>query len=122
MKYYEPMKFDSIVVGGGIAGLTAACYLCRYGHNVLLLEKSKKVGGLVGSFERDGFVFDYGARAFENSGIILPMLKQLGIDMEIINNPVTIGIGMNLSRFLHRRVYMIMAICSKGFFRKMPTI
>jgi len=47
MKYYEPMKFDSIVVGGGIAGLTAACYLCRYGHNVLLLEKSKKVGGLV---------------------------------------------------------------------------
>jgi len=92
MKYYEPMKFDSIVVGGGIAGLTAACYLCRYGHNVLLLEKSKKVGGLVGSFEKDGFIFDFGARAFENSGIILPMLKQLGIDMEIISNPVTIGI------------------------------
>jgi len=93
MKYKGSTKFDSVVVGGGIAGLTAACYLCRYGHNVLLLEKSKKIGGLVGSFEKDGFVFDYGARAFENSGIILPMLKQLVIDMEILNNPVTIGIG-----------------------------
>jgi len=66
------MKFDSIVVGEGIAGLTAACYLCRYGHNVLLLEKSKKVGGLVGSFERDGFVFDYGARASKNSASSCP--------------------------------------------------
>jgi len=92
MKYKGSMKFDSVVVGGGIAGLTAACYLCRYGHSVLLLEKSKRVGGLVGSFEKDGFVFDFGARAFENSGIILPMLKQLGIDMEILSNPVTIGI------------------------------
>jgi len=52
MKYKGSMKFDSVVVGGGIAGLTAACYLCRYGHSVLLLEKSKRVGGLVGSFEK----------------------------------------------------------------------
>ncbi|WP_018963777.1 phytoene desaturase family protein [Coprothermobacter platensis] len=93
MKNNEPSKFDAIIVGGGIAGLTAASYLCRYGHNTLLLEKSKNVGGLVGSFEKDGFIFDFGARAFENSGIILPMLKQLGIDMEFLGNPVTIGIG-----------------------------
>jgi len=122
MKYYEPMKFDSIVVGGGIAGLTAACYLCRYGHNVLLLEKSKKVGGLVGSFERDGFVFDYGARAFENSGIILPMLKQLGIDMEIINNPVTIGIGDEFVEISSQESLHDYGNMLKRLFPQMPTI
>ena len=35
------------VVGGGLAGLTAAAYLCRNNHRTLLLEKNKKTGGLV---------------------------------------------------------------------------
>lgn len=41
------MKYDSIVVGGGIAGLTSAVYLARAGQNVLLIEKNKECGGLV---------------------------------------------------------------------------
>jgi phytoene dehydrogenase-like protein len=90
------MQNDVIVVGGGVAGLTAAAYLSRAGAKVLLCEKEKNVGGLVTSFERNGFVFDGGIRAIENSGIVTPMLKQLGIGIEFLASTVSIGIGSDV--------------------------
>lgn len=87
------LSYDAIIVGGGMAGLTAAAYLSRSGLRVLLCEKEKKTGGLVNSFENKGFVFDGGIRGIENSGIILPMLKQLGIEIDFLANGVSIGIG-----------------------------
>lgn len=83
---------DTIVVGGGIAGLTATAYLAREGRNVLLLEKNAEIGGLVNSFERDGFIFDGGVRALEDAGIILSMLKDLNIELELVRSPVSLGI------------------------------
>jgi phytoene dehydrogenase-like protein len=88
--------YDVIVVGAGAAGLTAAAYLCKNGYRVLLCEKGNKTGGLVSSFQYKGFIFDAGIRAFENSGIIFPMLKQLGITIDFVKNPVSIGIENNI--------------------------
>lgn len=83
---------DALVVGGGIAGLTAAAYLARAGRSVLLCEKEPEFGGLVRSFERSGFVFDAGIRAIESSGIVFPMLRQLGIQLEFVTSDVTLGV------------------------------
>ena len=85
-------RYDVVVVGGGIAGLTSAAYLCRTGINTLLVEKQEKLGGLVSTFWHEGFAFDAGARAFVNSGILHPMFRSLGIKMEVTENPITIGI------------------------------
>jgi phytoene dehydrogenase-like protein len=85
-------EYDVIVVGGGLAGLTSAAYLCRGGVRTLLVEKGKKTGGLVNTFWHEGFAFDAGIRAFENSGVLFPMLKSLGIDLEFTANQVSIGI------------------------------
>ncbi|MBN2416344.1 NAD(P)/FAD-dependent oxidoreductase [bacterium] len=84
--------YDAIVVGGGIAGLTAAAYLARAGRRVLLFEKNEECGGLVNSFTRDGFHFDAGVRALEDAGIIFPMLEDLGIHLEVVKSPVSLGI------------------------------
>lgn len=86
------MKYDVIIVGGGVAGLTAASFLSKSGYTVLVCEKEKKVGGLVNSFDYKEFTFDGGIRAIENSGIVMPMLKQLGIDIDFVKNNVSVGI------------------------------
>ena len=86
-------KYDTIIVGGGIAGLTAAAYLSEAGRRTLLIEKNSECGGLVNSFSRDGFFFDAGVRALEDAGIIKPMLAELGIKLDVVKSPVSVGIG-----------------------------
>ena len=86
------MIYDAIIVGGGIAGLTSASFICKSGYNVLVCEKEDHLGGLIGSFDYKGFTFDSGIRAMENSGILYPMLKQLNLDMDFLDNEVSIGI------------------------------
>lgn len=83
---------EILIVGAGLSGLSAAAYLSKAGRSVLVLEKTASCGGLLNSFTRDGYVFDAGARSIENSGIIRPMLKDLGIDMELLDSRVSIGV------------------------------
>ncbi|MEM9850142.1 MAG: NAD(P)/FAD-dependent oxidoreductase, partial [Bacteroidota bacterium] len=51
---------DVIIVGGGMAGLTAAYYLDKMGKDFLLLEASGQVGGRVKTDRVDGFLLDRG--------------------------------------------------------------
>lgn len=53
-------KLNVAIVGGGLAGLSAACVLAARGHRVTLLEKNAWVGGKAASLESDGFRFDMG--------------------------------------------------------------
>ena len=51
---------DGLVVGGGLAGLTAARVLTRAGRRVRVLEAAPEVGGRVRSRELEGFTLDAG--------------------------------------------------------------
>lgn len=93
-------NYDVIIAGGGIAGLTAAAYCCD--KSVLLCEKSSVTGGLIKSFNDNGFVFDAGVRSFENSGIIFPMLKQLGINIDFIKSDVSIGVEDKIINYISK--------------------
>jgi phytoene dehydrogenase-like protein len=86
------MNYDVIIVGSGVAGLTATAYLAKSGFSTLLCEKESTCGGLVRSFEHNGFIFDGGIRALENAGALFPMLKKLGIDLEFVKNQISLGI------------------------------
>ena len=88
-------SYDAIIFGAGIAGLTAAAYLVLGGARVLVCEQAPKVGGLFNSFERDGFWFDGGIKAIENSGLFLSTLKQLGMQERIKVHKSPIGMITN---------------------------
>jgi len=91
-------KNKVVIVGAGMAGLTAGAYLCKENYDVLLLDKSDRTGGLVSTFERDGFSFDTGPRAFVNSGMVKPILKDLNIDWETMGNKISIAIEDEMVR------------------------
>ena len=86
------MQKDIIVVGGGIAGLTAVLSLAKAGKDVLLIEKNERCGGLMSTFERDGFRYEAGARALVNAGLVKPLIKEFNLDIEMLPNPITLGI------------------------------
>ena len=46
--------YDVVVIGAGLAGLTAANILARQGRSVLLLEQHYKLGGMATWFKRLG--------------------------------------------------------------------
>jgi len=54
------MKPRIVVVGGGLAGLSAAVAALDGGAEVTLLESRPRLGGATWSFERRGLVFDNG--------------------------------------------------------------
>lgn len=56
-------KEKVVILGGGIAGIAASYYLKEQGIKSVILERSNCDGGLCGSFEIDGFWFDYGGHA-----------------------------------------------------------
>ncbi len=85
-------KNDVIIVGAGIGGLTSAVFLARAGKRVLLIEKNDEVGGLVNSFERNGFVFDAGARGLLDAGLLHTLIKELELEVELLKSDVSVGI------------------------------
>lgn len=54
------MSKNTIVIGGGFSGLSAATHLAHAGKKVILLEKNNTTGGRCRSWEKDGFKFDMG--------------------------------------------------------------
>jgi uncharacterized protein with NAD-binding domain and iron-sulfur cluster len=54
----------TVVVGGGLAGITAAIALAQAGAEVTLLEAKPRLGGATMSFTRDGLAIDTGQHVF----------------------------------------------------------
>src|SRR5277367_3220426 len=53
-----------LVIGGGLAGISAALTLVDAGAEVTLLERRQRLGGLTWSFLRNGLSFDNGQHVF----------------------------------------------------------
>lgn len=54
------MKYDVVIIGGGLGGLECAHILSHAGKSVLLLEREAQAGGCIQSYRRQGLAFDTG--------------------------------------------------------------
>ena len=73
-------RWDALVIGGGIAGLTAAWDLVRAGLRPLLIEARGYTGGLVAAGSIGGARMDLGAEGFVVRGqAATSMLAELGL-------------------------------------------
>lgn len=72
-----------VVVGGGISGLACAYKLQQGGATVTLLESTERVGGLIGTVEKDGFLFETGPQSFQGTETLLQLIRELGIESEL---------------------------------------
>lgn len=67
-------------MGGGITGLTAAWQAQRHGCEVVLFEKSPRVGGAIQSFRRDGWLHELGPNSLiEGPESVTGLIRDLGL-------------------------------------------
>jgi len=57
---YIRMKYDVIIIGAGLGGLTAGAKLSKEGKKVLLIEQHSKPGGCATTFKRGKFTLEVG--------------------------------------------------------------
>ena len=72
-------RYDVVIVGGGLAGLTAATIVARAGRSVVVLEKSRHVGGRAMTQDQGGYLFNLGPHALYRGGPGMKVLQELGI-------------------------------------------
>jgi len=75
-------RYDHVVVGSGVSGLTAALLLALGGKSVALVERARMVGGSLCRFRRKGVPFDTGFHftgGFSPDGLMVEMLDVLGL-------------------------------------------
>jgi oxygen-dependent protoporphyrinogen oxidase len=71
------------VIGAGISGLACAWRLQKLGLPVTLFESADRAGGLIGTVEQDGFLFESGPQSFQGTETLLDLIRQLGIESEL---------------------------------------
>lgn len=69
---------DVVVIGAGMGGMAAAARLSVKGHRVTICEQAATYGGKLGSYRRDGFVFDTGPSLLTLPAVYRDLLIKTG--------------------------------------------
>jgi phytoene desaturase len=71
-----------VVIGAGMGGMAVAARLAVKRHQVTVVEQSATYGGKLGSFERDGFVFDTGPSLLTIPAVYRDLFNKTGGPLE----------------------------------------
>jgi phytoene dehydrogenase-like protein len=76
-------RYDAVIVGAGLGGLTAAARLLAEGLSVLVLESDPHPGGTAYLYRRKGFDFPMGPLGFSSPSVVADVLRRVGIVEEL---------------------------------------
>ena len=72
------------VIGAGISGLVCAFRLKTLGIDVVLIEKSERVGGVIQSARIDGFLIERGPNSSQGTEEFVALVDELGITNQLV--------------------------------------
>ncbi len=99
------MKYDIIIVGAGLGGLTAGCKLAREGKKVLVIEQHSKPGGCATTFHRGDFTLEVGLHEMDGPST-KDMKTRIFNELEVFNNIKFIRVP-EFYRFVSDRVDLV---------------
>jgi protoporphyrinogen oxidase len=80
--------FDYIIIGGGISGLYCAYSLLKKTTNLLIVEKSHRLGGRIETRYFDGYHLEMGAGRISSSHRnIINLIEELDMEKDLIQFP-----------------------------------
>ena len=76
-----------VVIGGGITGLAACWYLAKAGHRPLLIEKEKRLGGVIRTDEVESCLIEGGPDSFlASKPAAMDLIRELGLEDQVIGS------------------------------------
>ncbi len=76
-----------VVIGGGITGLAACWYLAKAGHRPVLIEKEKRLGGVIRTDQVEGCLIEGGPDSFlASKPAALELIRELGLEADVIGS------------------------------------
>jgi len=108
-----------VIFGGGLTGLTAAYYLSQTNHEVIVIEKEGKMGGLAKGFKKAGWAWELEQtyhHIFNNDSSILDLSKEIGFPSFSFSTPIT------ASLFGEKNNYRIFPVDSPKDFLLLPVL
>lgn len=111
--------FSTVIIGGGISGLTCAKYLNEKGYSFMLLEGSDALGGRVRTDKVDGFLLDRGFQILlTNYPEAKKILNYNNLDLKYFGSGAMIkaekGFMKMENPFRNKMAYLTMAFSSVG--------
>lgn len=111
--------FSTVIIGGGISGLTCAKYLNEKGYSFMLLEGSDALGGRVRTDKVDGFLLDRGFQILlTNYPEAKKVLNYNNLDLKYFGSGAMIkaekGFMKMENPFRNKMAYLTMAFSSVG--------
>lgn len=76
------MVYDTVVIGSGIGGLSAAIMLAQEGQRVVIVEQARGLAPLLASYSRNGYRFDPGFHfggTLDGNGLLSALFRLLGV-------------------------------------------
>ena len=91
MKEASQSRYDVVVIGGGIGGLSCGALLARAGQSVLVVEADDRPGGFAQNLTEGGYDFDLALHVIMSlesegpfgEGMVHAVLQHLGVDAEL---------------------------------------
>jgi oxygen-dependent protoporphyrinogen oxidase len=77
--------FPVVVIGGGISGLACAYQLRQTGIPARVLESGMRPGGVIGTWDQDGFRFENGPQSFLATQPLLKLIRDLDLEKNLLH-------------------------------------
>ncbi len=133
-KLSNPMNKKIAIIGGGIAGLTAAYYLKKKGYSPTLFEASSQIGGVIQTKNIEGYTIEKGPNTILLSDQrTIDMIDDLGLSIEdaspeskiryIVKNGKCVALPMSLGSFITTPLFSLstkLKILTESFRRNKP--
>jgi phytoene dehydrogenase-like protein len=97
-----------VIIGSGMAGLTAGAYLAKAGHNITVLEQYSTPGGVTATVNQDGYGWDIGPlllEGFAPGDKGRAILEELGVSKLVKTSHEDRGLSMSEFTLLHPKEY-----------------
>jgi oxygen-dependent protoporphyrinogen oxidase len=92
---------EVVMIGAGISGLVCAFRLKTLGIDVLLIEKSDRVGGVIQSEQVDGLLIERGPNSSQGTDELMGLVDELGITSELVEGDPKAPAYVFFNRKLH---------------------